>query len=98
MPHGYSMSSLDWKLVLLCLVVLLVLGLLLFFADRLDAHTLKFPPAMTFTVEQPHGMRIEVRRCHPVGNTDESDDQVTCSCTVSDWIEDGAQRILVCEH
>jgi hypothetical protein len=47
---------------------------------------------------QPHGMKIEVRRCHPISATAESDESLTCSCTVADWIEDGDRRVLVCEQ
>ena len=92
------MSSKDWKLLLLGLAVVLGLFLLLWCVDNLNAKGIRTPRSMTFTVEKPRGMRIEVRACHPIGNTDESDDQVTCSCTVSDWIEDGDARILVCER
>lgn len=47
---------------------------------------------------KPHGMKIEVRYCQPIGDSDEADDAVTCSCKVSDWITDGDAKILVCEH
>jgi UPF0716 family protein affecting phage T7 exclusion len=47
---------------------------------------------------KPQGMKIEVRYCRPLSDPDESQEVITCSCTVSDWIDDGDGKILVCER
>jgi hypothetical protein len=47
---------------------------------------------------KPQGMKLEVRYCRPLSDPDESQELITCSCTVSDEIADGDSKILVCER
>jgi hypothetical protein len=48
--------------------------------------------------EKPRGMKIEVRNCRPISSPTEATETTNCSCTVSEWIDDHDDKILVCEH